>query len=119
MPIYEYTCLKCNQTFERLELSIQDIPTSQCPHCMGVGERIISRPGIIYEIFDERAVHRLPDWDQRQRAAQVHDAKVRRQYANLPPMSHDRGHDIKVYETDFGNQERRALESKAQLDNMP
>ena len=96
-----------------------DIPTSQCPNCMGVGERIISRPGIIYEIFDERAVHRLPDWEQKKKAAQVHDAKVRRQYPHLPPMPHDRGQDIKTYNMDFGHQERRSLESKAQLDNMP
>ncbi len=119
MPIYEYYCTKCETVFERLELSIKDIPTSQCPTCMGLGERIISRPGIIYEIFDETAVHRLPDWEQKKRAAQVHDAKVRRQFGHLAPMLHDRGQDIKVYDTDFGHSERKNLERKAQLDNMP
>jgi putative FmdB family regulatory protein len=118
MPIYEYTCSKCNQLFERLELSIQDIPTSPCPLCAGVGTRVISAPAIIYEIFDERAVHRLPDWNQKMAQAKAHDARVRRN-PRLAPLEHDRGQGIKVYESDFGHQERKALESKAQLDNMP
>jgi len=117
VPIYEYQC-NCGNLFERLELSIQDIPTSQCPLCAGVGTRVISAPAIIYEIFDERATHRLPDWKQRMARAEAHDAMVRRKYKNLPPLPSDCGKDIKVYETDFGHQERRALESKAQLDNM-
>ena len=119
MPIYEYECTKCKEQFERIELSVKDIPTSQCPKCMGVGVRQMSRPGIIYAIFDETAVHKLPDWDQKMRAAEVHDTKVRRQMAKQPPLPHDKGQGIKTYEMEFGSQERRSLESKAQLDNMP
>ena len=118
MPIYEYTCLKCDQIFERLELSIKDIPASQCPLCNGMGERVISRPGIIYEIFDERAVHKLPDWNQRVARAKVHDMRMMRGGLKAPPLPSDKGQEIKAYETDFGQQERKALESKAQLDNM-
>jgi putative FmdB family regulatory protein len=119
MPIYEYCCQDCHEIFERLELSIVDIPSSQCPTCAGVGTRLMSRPSLVYELMDGRAVHKLPDWDQKQRAAQGHDAQVRRQYGHLPPLQRDRGKDIKVYETEFGYQERRNLERHAQLDNMP
>ncbi len=118
MPIYEYWCQVCQITFERLELSIREIPISQCPTCMGVGVKIISRPAIVYEIFDLRDTHKLPDWHAQNNAAQVHDAKVRRSLKHLPPMPHDRGQGIKTYEMEFGYQERRNLEQKAQLDNM-
>ena len=118
MPIYEYQCTSCHNLFERLELSACEIPTSQCPTCMGVGFKIISSPSIVWEIFDTTAVHKLPDWQTKNREAQVHDAKVRRQLANLPPMPSDRGQGIREYEFDFGYQERKRLERKAQLDNM-
>lgn len=119
MPIYEYQCFTCSAIFEQLELSACEIPTSQCPTCMGVGVKIISCPAIVCEIFDLRDTHKLPDWQAQNRAAQVHDTKVRKSLKRLPPMPHDRGQGIKVYETDFGHQERRNLERKAQLDNMP
>lgn len=118
-PIYEYLCGDCHEVFERLELKIVDIPSSQCPMCKGVGFKMISRPALIYELLDQRAVHKLPDWRQRQKAAQVHDTKVRASLKNLPPLPNDRGKEIKVYDTEFGHQERRNLERKAQLDNMP
>ena len=118
MPIYEYKCSKCNEVFERLELRIMDIPTSQCPMCDGVGILILSAPSIIYEIFDERATHRLPDWDQKMAQAKARDARVKRTL-KLPPLESDRGKGIKVYETEFGRTERDRLREKSQLDNMP
>ncbi|MBW1669923.1 MAG: zinc ribbon domain-containing protein [Deltaproteobacteria bacterium] len=33
MPIYEYTCKKCNKIFESLVLSSRDIKEIQCPEC--------------------------------------------------------------------------------------
>jgi putative FmdB family regulatory protein len=33
MPIYEYTCKKCNKIFESLVLSSRDIKGIQCPEC--------------------------------------------------------------------------------------
>ena|SRR4030067_809586 len=119
MPIYEYNCFTCNEIFERLELSAIEIPTSQCPKCKGVGYKVISRPSIVYDLFDPTAVHKLPDWHTQTQRARVHDAKVRTQLRNLPPLQHDRGKDIKVFEMEFGHQERTQLERKAQLDNMP
>lgn len=34
MPIYEYTCLKCDADFER-EQSMSDPPVKTCPICKG------------------------------------------------------------------------------------
>lgn len=118
-PIYEYSCTTCNSLFERLELSAIEIPTSQCPNCKGVGVKLISAPSIVYDLFDPTATHKLPDWHSQNAKAQVHDAKVRRQLKNLPPLPHDKGSGIKMYNMDFGHQERTQLERKAQLDNMP
>ena len=115
MPIYEYQC-SCGTVFERLELKIMDIPTSQCPMCGGVGFLVISAPSIIYEIFDERATHRLPDWDQKMAQAKARDARVK---SRMKPLESDRGKGIKVYETEFGRTERDRLREKSQLDNMP
>ena len=119
MPIYEYHCSTCNETFERIELSAIEIPSSQCPKCKGVGFKVISAPAIVYDLFDPTAVHKLPDWHTQNQKAKVHDAKVRTQLRNLPPLQHDRGSGTKVYNMDFGYQERTQLERKAQLDNMP
>ena len=94
-----------------------DIPTSQCPICAGVGTRVISAPAIIYEIFDERATHRLPDWNQKMVQAKARDARLERTL-NLHSLESDRGEGIKVYNTEFGYSERNRLREKAQLDNM-
>lgn len=116
MPIYEYQCSSCNKVFERLELRIMGIPTSQCPICHGVGIRLISAPSIIYEVFNERATYRLPDWNQKMAQAERRDAHVRRVLKE--PLKRDKGSEIKVYESDFGRSERDRLRDKAQLDNM-
>lgn len=118
-PIYEYHCSTCNEIFERIELSAIEIPSSQCPKCKGVGFKVMSAPAIVYDLFDPTAVHKLPDWHSQNQKAQVHDAKVRRQLRSLPPLQYDRGSGIKMYDMEFGGSERRKLESKAQLDNMP
>ncbi len=33
MPIYEYTCRKCETKFEKLVRSMEDGPAVQCPEC--------------------------------------------------------------------------------------
>ena len=115
-PIYEYRCSLCECVFERLELPMWEVPTPQCPHCMGIGAKVLSRPGIIYSLFNERDVSKLPDWNQKMAQAERHDAHVRRSL--LSPLSSDRGQGIKEYNMEFGHQERQNLEIKAQLDNM-
>lgn len=118
MPIYEFRCTKCESVFELLTLKINEIIIPVCPKCFGVGVKLISAPSIVYSMFDERATHRLPDWKQKMAQAEVHDARVKRHLASTP-LPHDRGQDIKVYDTDFGKTERNRLIEKAQLDNMP
>lgn len=97
-----------------------DIPTSQCPMCSGMGFLVVSAPAIVYEIFDERATHRLPDWNQKMAQAEAYDKRVRHglRKAMSKPLDSDRGQGIKMYETEFGRTERDRLREKAQLDNM-
>jgi hypothetical protein len=102
--------------FERLELKIQDIPTSQCTKCGGVGIRLMSAPALVVEVFNERATHKLPDWNQQMARAKARDAITRKRLR--APLEGDMGQDIKVYNMDFGRTERDRLESKAQLDNI-
>jgi len=40
MPIYEYRCQKCHQTFEVLQ-KLNDKPLDRCPHCHGQLARLI------------------------------------------------------------------------------
>ncbi len=94
-----------------------EVSTPQCPHCMGAGTKVLSRPGIIYSLFNEKEVSKLPDWDKKMAKAKLHDAQVRRSL--LSPLPFDKGQGIKEYNMEFGSAERRNLESKAQLDNMP
>ena len=109
MPIYEYHCTKCSSIFERLELSAVEIPTSQCPHCMGVGTKCISAPAIVFETFDQQ-VYRLPDYDQKMAEAKQRDLRTLR---SLPPMPHDKGKDIRTYDFDFDKAKRERIESLA------
>ncbi len=41
MPIYEYECQKCGETFELLQ-SISDSPLKKCKYCNGKVEKLIS-----------------------------------------------------------------------------
>ena len=48
MPIYEYSCPNCGR-FE-LEQSMKDSPLTNCPHCGGQVQRLISKNvGIIFK----------------------------------------------------------------------
>ena len=42
MPIYEYSCKKCEETFEIFQ-KITEKPKSKCPQCRGKLEKLISR----------------------------------------------------------------------------
>lgn len=44
MPLYEYQCKSCNNTFE-LRQKFSDAPASQCPACGGAVEKLISQSG--------------------------------------------------------------------------
>ena len=42
MPIYEYQCAKCGETFEAFQ-KITDAPLSECRFCRGKVEKLISQ----------------------------------------------------------------------------
>lgn len=44
MPLYEYQCKSCNNTFE-LRQKFSDAPASTCPACGGEVEKLISQSG--------------------------------------------------------------------------
>ena len=44
MPLYEYQCKSCNNTFE-LRQKFSDPPASACPACGGEVEKLISQSG--------------------------------------------------------------------------
>jgi len=44
MPLYEYQCKSCNNTFE-LRQKFSDPPASTCPACGGEVEKLISQSG--------------------------------------------------------------------------
>jgi len=44
MPLYEYQCKSCNNTFE-LRQKFSDAPASACPACGGEVEKLISQSG--------------------------------------------------------------------------
>ena len=48
MPLYEYQCLKCGRTIERIQ-KFSDRPLTVCPHCGGKLERMISSPAIRFK----------------------------------------------------------------------
>ncbi len=49
MPTYEYRCLKCKKTFEKLQ-SMNDTPVKSCPKCKGKVERLIGAgSGLIFK----------------------------------------------------------------------
>lgn len=48
MPIYEYKCTRCEQTFEVMQ-SFSEVPLGTHPGCGGDVRRVISAPGIIFK----------------------------------------------------------------------
>jgi putative FmdB family regulatory protein len=99
MPIYEYHCIHCSEEFERLELSIKEIPVSQCPNCQGAALKIISAPAVVFETVDTRlSVDRLPTYHQKNKEAKWHDAWQEHRRKN--PVPGDKGSQTKVYESE-------------------
>jgi putative FmdB family regulatory protein len=48
MPLYEYQCENCGQTTEMIQ-KFSDPPLSECAHCGGRLERLISAPAIQFK----------------------------------------------------------------------
>jgi putative FmdB family regulatory protein len=48
MPIYEYTCEKCHQRYEKLQ-KVSDPPCKKCPSCGGPLRKVVSSPAIQFK----------------------------------------------------------------------
>ena len=48
MPLYEYKCLKCGRTTEKIE-NVSGPHLKKCPHCGGKVESLISAPAIQFK----------------------------------------------------------------------
>ena len=48
MPLYEYKCLKCGRTTEKIE-SVSGPHLKKCPHCGGKVESVITAPAIQFK----------------------------------------------------------------------
>jgi putative FmdB family regulatory protein len=48
MPLYEYRCLKCDETFE-VRQKFSDEPIATHPGCGGEAQRLLSTPGLHFK----------------------------------------------------------------------
>jgi putative FmdB family regulatory protein len=48
MPLYEYECTECKRHTEKIQ-KFSDPEITQCPHCGGKLERVISAPAIAFK----------------------------------------------------------------------
>jgi putative FmdB family regulatory protein len=48
MPLYEYECKQCKRHTEKIQ-KFSDPEITQCPHCGGLLERVVSAPAISFK----------------------------------------------------------------------
>jgi putative FmdB family regulatory protein len=48
MPLYEYECTQCKRHTEKIQ-KFSDPEITQCPHCGGLLERVVSAPAIAFK----------------------------------------------------------------------
>ncbi len=48
MPLYEYECTQCKRHTEKIQ-KFSDPEITQCPHCAGLLERVVSAPAISFK----------------------------------------------------------------------
>lgn len=48
MPLYEYECTQCKRHTEKIQ-KFSDAEITQCPHCGGLLERVVSAPAISFK----------------------------------------------------------------------
>jgi putative FmdB family regulatory protein len=48
MPLYEYECKQCQRHTEKIQ-KFSDPEITECPHCGGVLERVVSAPAIAFK----------------------------------------------------------------------
>ncbi len=48
MPLYEYQCKSCHTKIERIQ-KFSDPPLTECPHCGGELEQLLSAPAVQFK----------------------------------------------------------------------
>ena len=48
MPLYEYECKQCGRHTEKIQ-KFSDAEITECPHCGGLLERVVSAPAISFK----------------------------------------------------------------------
>ena len=48
MPLYEYECTQCKRRTEKIQ-KFSDPEITQCPHCGGLLERVLSAPAVSFK----------------------------------------------------------------------
>lgn len=48
MPLYDYACRDCGNSFE-IRQSYQDEPLTECPSCHGAIRRVINQVGLVFK----------------------------------------------------------------------
>jgi len=106
MPIYEFRCTRCGLLQEFLVLLREEMPF--CKACNGPLTRLPSAPGLIRT----KSEHSHDRWVREHYQPQGHPVTRR------PPLPGDLGSQVKIYDMDFGHQERELLARKSEMDNM-
>jgi putative FmdB family regulatory protein len=48
MPLYEYECASCHRRTEKIQ-KFSDPEITECPHCKGLLERVLSAPAVSFK----------------------------------------------------------------------
>lgn len=99
-PLFEFSCDKCGHEMEVLLLLNDELPF--CPKCNGPMTKLMSAPGIL----------RVQSNHQQWLETGYKPQGVQPQKSKPNPPG------VKIYDMEFGHQERDLLARKSQMDNM-
>lgn len=100
MPLYEFQCDHCNYELEVLLLINDELPF--CPKCSGPMSKLMSVPGLL-RVGSAAKLSNHERW--------LNNGYKPQGSRPLPPG-------VKVYDMEFGHQERELLARKSEMDNM-
>ena len=105
MPLFDFGCDRCGQQKEVLVFFEEELPC--CDVCQGPMTKLLSAPALLK--IGGNSSHE--QWLSKQYQPQG------RPVSRREPLPHDMGQGIKVYDMEFGHQERKMLNRKSELDN--
>ena len=105
MPLYDFSCDRCGQQKEVLVFFEEEMPC--CDKCQGPMTKLLSAPALLKVGISSHEQWLSKDYQPQGRPV------TRRE-----PLPHDMGQGIKVYDMEFGHQEREMLNRKSELDNV-